>query len=299
MTAGQAARIAAVSTSLGEDELLLRRLCAVEHLGRSFTFDLELLSENTAIEHDRLIGQRMTVRYELPDGGTRYFDGLVGRFSCLGGERRYARYHARVDPWLWYLTRSSDCRIFQNKTVPDIVRDVFAGYPIAEYQDRLTATYRVREYCVQYRETDYDFVNRLLEQEGIYYFFTHAKGKHTLILADRDSVPERISGYDRVPFYPPGDAGIRERDHISGWSVLQEVRSGSCVLRDFDFEKPRANLESRRRSAGRAPAGRPRALRLSGRYPPPRTKARCAAARSSWRRRPIRRSCRARVTSRD
>jgi type VI secretion system secreted protein VgrG len=249
VTARQAARIAAVSSSLGEDELVLRRLCAVEHVSRSFTFDLELLSENIAIKHEQLLGQRMTVRYELPGGGTRYFDGLVGQFSCLGGEGRYARYRARVDSWLWYLTRSSDCRIFQNKAVPQIVKEVFGKYPIAEFQDRLTAAYRVWDYCVQYRETDYDFVNRLLEQEGIYYFFTHAKGKHTLVLADRDSVPERISGYDRVPFYPPEDGGIRERDHISNWSVLQEVRSGSCVLRDFDFEKPRANLESRRQGA--------------------------------------------------
>jgi type VI secretion system secreted protein VgrG len=249
VTARQAARIAAVSSALGEDELVLRRLCAVEHVSRSFTFDLELLSENIAIKHEQLLGQRMTVRYELPGGGTRYFDGFVGQFSCLGGEGRYARYRARVDSWLWYLTRSSDCRVFQNKAVPQIVKEVFGKYPIAEFQDRLTANYRVWDYCVQYRETDYDFVNRLLEQEGIYYFFTHEKGKHTLVLADRDSVPEHISGYDRVPFYPPEDGGIRERDHISEWSVLQEVRSGSCMLRDFDFEKPRANLESRRQSA--------------------------------------------------
>lgn len=254
MAAGQAGRIAAVSSPLGGDTLVLRRLRAVEQVSRAFRFELELLSEDGSIKPEQLLGQRMTVRFELPAGGTRYFDGLVSRFSWLGGEGRYARYQARVDPWLWYLTRSADCRIFQNKTVPQIVKQVFADYPMAAFEDRLTASYRSWDYCVQYRETDYDFVNRLLEQEGIFYFFTHAGGRHTLILADRDSVAERIAGYDRVPFYPPEDAGIRERDHVSEWLAGQEVRPGSCVLRDFDFEKPRADLESRRQ------APRPHAL---------------------------------------
>lgn len=254
VAAGQAGRIAAVSSPVGEDTLLLRRLRAVEQVSRSFSFDLELLSEEAAIRPEQVLGQRMTVRYQLPAGGTRHFDGLVSRFCWLGGDGRYARYLARVDSWLWYLTRSSDCQIFQNKTVPQIVKEVFAGYPMAELEDRLTASYRSWDYCVQYRESDYDFVNRLLEQEGIYYFFTHASGKHTLILADRDSLAERIKGYDRVPFYPPEDGGIRERDHVSEWLARQEVRSGSCVLRDFDFEKPRADLESRRQ------APRPHAL---------------------------------------
>lgn len=254
MAAGQAGRIAAVSSPLGGDALVLRRLRAVEQVSRAFRFELELLSEDGSIKPEQLLGQRMTVRYELPAGGTRYFDGLVSQFCWLGGEGRYARYQARVDPWLWYLTRSADCRIFQNKTVPQIVKQVFADYPMAAFEDRLTAGYRSWDYCVQYRETDYAFVNRLLEQEGIFYFFTHADGKHTLILADRDSVAEHISNYDRVPFYPPEDAGIRERDHVSQWLAGQEVRSGACVLRDFDFEKPRADLESRRQ------APRPHAL---------------------------------------
>ncbi|MFO1126863.1 MAG: type VI secretion system tip protein TssI/VgrG [Rhodospirillales bacterium] len=250
MTAGQAARRAAVSSPLGDDLLLLRRLSAVDRMSRSFAFRLELVSENGEIRPEQVLGQRMGVRYELPAGGIRYFDGLTSQFCYLGGEGRYARYQARVDSWLWFLTRSTDCRIFQNKTVPQIVKQIFAEYPIAEYEDRLTAAYPARTYCVQYRETDYDFVNRLLEQEGIYYFFTHTKNKHTLILADKDSAPERIPDYERVPFYPPEeDGGIRERDHVSAWLVRQEVRSGASVLRDFDFEKPRANLECRRQDA--------------------------------------------------
>ena len=249
MTAGQAARAAAVSCSLGEDKLVLRRLSAVENVSRSFTFHLELLSDDIAIRPEQLLGERMSVRYELPGGGTRYFDGLVSQFCFLGGEGGYARYQARIDSWLWYLTRSSDCQIFQNKTVPQIVKEVFAEYPMAEFEDRLTGAYRTWTYCVQYRETDYDFVNRLLEQEGIHYFFVHTKGKHTLILADKDTAPKRVSGYDRVPFYPPENGGLRERDHISQWVIRQQVRSGTCVLRDFDFEKPRANLECRRQDA--------------------------------------------------
>ena len=111
----------------------------------------------------------MTVRLTLPQGETRYFNGFVSRFCHLGPQGRYNAYHATLRPWLWFLTRTADCRIFQDRTVPDIVKTVLQEQGFTEIEENLSETYRTWEYCVQYRETDFNFISRLLEQEGIYY----------------------------------------------------------------------------------------------------------------------------------
>ena len=246
MKAKQADRDVAVTSPLGPDVLLFRRMAASEHVGRLSVFNLELLSEDHEIKLEDALGKNVTVRMELPqDGGTRYFNGLVSQFSYAGSSGNYAAYRAQLRPWLWFLTRTADSRIFQEKKVPDIIDQVFREHGFTDFEQRLSGTYRVWEYCVQYRETDFNFVSRLMEQEGIYYYFLHEDGKHTLVMSDSVSSHDRVSGYEQVPYFPPDQAGIRERDHISQWSVYQDVQAGAYTLTDYDFERPKAELTAK------------------------------------------------------
>jgi type VI secretion system secreted protein VgrG len=152
-------------------------------------------------------------------------------------------FNPTVHPWLWFLTRCADCRIFQQKKVPDIIKEVFGDHGFTDYEESLSGTYRTWDYCVQYRETDFNFVSRLMEQEGIYYYFKHEIDKHTLVLADSVGSHEAFAGYEKLPYFPPDEQALRERDHIYDWNISQEVQPGVYALTDFDFTRPKANLE--------------------------------------------------------
>lgn len=242
----QAHRTIAVTTPLGEDVLLLRAMEGREALGRLFEYELDLFSEQANIKFDDIVGQQVTVRLGLANGGARFFSGLVSRFRQRPQPGALAHYRATVVPWLWFLTRASDCRIFQDMTTPDIIKQVFRDRGFSDFDDALNGNYRTWEYCVQYRETDFDFVSRLMEQEGIYYFFTHEEGKHTLVLADSVSAHESSSGYEQVPYYPPNKQR-RNKECVTHWQIQQEVQSGGYALNDFDFEVPKKSLETRAR----------------------------------------------------
>lgn len=242
----QQSRPIEVSSPLGENALLFQRMVATEQLGHPFAIDLDLLSEDHGITLEKVLGQTFTVRCELPRGGVRHFSGLVSEFRYAGTSGRYASYQCRLSPWLWFLSRASNCRIFQHKTVPDILKQVFDDRGFSDYdRSKLSGSYPQRVYCVQYRESDLDFVSRLMEHEGIHYYFRHAKDKHTLVLFDDNANLDENADYAEVPFYPPEDARYRERDHVSAWAISGEVQPGTVVLRDFDFEKPSANMEAR------------------------------------------------------
>lgn len=242
MAATQKHRLFEVTTPLGPDKLLFWRMTAKEELGRLFEFHLELLSEDPAIKLEDVLARPVTIRADLPENRKRYFHGLVSRFRLVGTYGRYAKYEATLRPWLWFLTRTADCKIFQQMTVPEIIQDVFRELGFTDFDDQLSLEYRQWEYCVQYRETDFDFVSRLMEQEGIYYYFQHEENKHTLVLCDSIGAHESATGYEEVPYFPPDEHPWRRRDHLFDWSVTQEVQPGSCVLNDFDFEKPQASL---------------------------------------------------------
>lgn len=227
------------------DRLIIRRLSGTEQLGRPFEYSLDLLSTDENLVFGDIVGQNLSVRLSLPDGGERFFNGFITRFAQVGHAGRYAAFQAQVRPWLWFLTRCSDCRIFQGQTVPEIVASVFREHGFSNFEDALTGTYSTAEYCVQYRETDFAFVSRLLEHEGIHYFFRHERDKHILVLADDVSAHAVAEGYADIPYYPPGNEAGRERDHIAEWRATQEIQAELYALRDYDFEKPRANLESK------------------------------------------------------
>lgn len=179
-----------------------------------FEFELDSLSEDYEIELEKLLGQSVTVRLERPDGELRYFNGIVshfaytGTFDCRGGTaKRLAAFRATLHPWLWFLTRTADCRIFQEKTVPDIIKQLFREHGLSDFEEALSDTYYAWEYCVQYRETDFNFVSRFMEHEGIYYYFKHESDKHTLLLLIRPTA-KRLR---RVMFSSPCPVRIRLR----------------------------------------------------------------------------------------
>jgi type VI secretion system secreted protein VgrG len=243
MALTQAERAIEIYTPLGADVLLFHRMTAAEALGRLFRFDLELLSKDPDIKFEDLLGQNVAVRLELPEDKIRYFNGFISRFSLSGSLGDLSVYTATVRPWLWFLTRTADCRIFQEMTVPDIIKQVFRDQGFTDFEEALSGSYRTWTYCVQYRETDFNFISRLMEQEGIYYYFKHEKNKHTLVLSDSVSSHEPYPGYEKIPFFPPDEHLRREEHHIHEWTVSQEIQPGTYALNDYDFERPRANLQ--------------------------------------------------------
>ena len=238
----QSERAIEITTPLGDDVLLFHHMTATEALGRLFQFDLDLLSNDPNIDFDKLLGQNVTIRLELPDDQMRYFNGFVSRFSQEGSVDDFNAYSMTLHPWLWFLTRTADCRIFQEMTVPDIIKQVFRDHGFTDFEEALSGEYRNWTYCVQYRETDFNFVSRLMEQEGIYYYFKHESNRHMLVLSDSVSSHDPFPGYENIPYFPPDEHLIRETHHIHEWTISREIQPGVYALTEYDFENPKANL---------------------------------------------------------
>ena len=234
-------RIFTLSTAL-RDELKFFRLEGEEALSRLFEFRIEALADEYGLSLRDLLGKPVAVRIEERAGARRYLNGIVARASLIGRQaQRHYGYELTVRPWLWLATRRSDCRIFQNKTVPEIIDDVLSpyGFPM---QMRLTERYAPREYCVQYNETDTAFVSRLMESEGIYYYFEHTEQAHTLVLCDAQSSHAALPGYETIPYIGADRSTIADEEHIDSWRPAQEVSIGGYEATDYDYTKPRADL---------------------------------------------------------
>jgi type VI secretion system secreted protein VgrG len=229
-------------TPLG-DELLFHGLHAQEEMSRLGEYHLDLLSKNKNVDRDKILGAKVSIKVMLENDKVRYFNGFVSRFSRGAGLGRYARYYAVVKPWLWFLTRTSDCRIFQDKNVKQIVEDVFADHPqLADFAFELSEDYHAYKYCVQYRETDFNFVSRLLEHEGIYYYFRHTDGHHTLVMTDSVDKHDPFPGYETLKFIPPQILVKPGVEHINAWDITREVQPGVYAHDDYDFERPSVDL---------------------------------------------------------
>jgi type VI secretion system secreted protein VgrG len=244
----QAGRFITVEfASLQSDLLLITGFTAHEAISSLFSLTLELISQKPdQVILDDIVGQNVTVALALEGDSRRFFNGFISRFSLsgqeLGDEHRFTHYQAEVVPWLWFLSKIRDCRIFQDKTVPDILKLVFDGAGFKDFRIELTRSYTSWDYCVQYRETDFHFVSRLMEEEGIFYFFVHESGKHTLVLADTPQSHPDCPGQPQARFDPEGGFGERE-DVVDTWVMQQELRSGKYTLRDYHFEMPSKSLE--------------------------------------------------------
>src|SRR6188474_313126 len=223
-------RVMEITTPLG-DALLFHSMRGREEMSKPFEYQIDLLSVKKDVNPDDILGKNVTVKLALPDGSTRHFNGYVTRFVAGGrAYGRYRQYSAVVRPWLWFLTRTADCRIFQEMTVPDIIKKVFADEPTADFKFELTATYKKWNYCVQYRETDFNFVSRLMEEEGIAYFFKHTADGHQMVVANTPASHPGLPEQNTL-IYEELEGGERDEDRVFAWRKHQELRSGKYTLR--------------------------------------------------------------------
>lgn len=247
MAFSQDSRRIAIETPLGPDALLLTNLDGIEELSRLFAYRLRLLSERESIDPAEIVGHNVTVTLRDVDDEPRFLNGYVRHFVSQGRGDRASVFTAEIVPWLWFLTRRSDCRIFQEMTVPQIVEKVFTGLGFQDFDfSGLTGSYQPLEYVVQYGETDFDFVSRLLEHEGIFYFFRHEEGRHVLVAGDSTSA---YSPCKNSNVRMSGSLAFREvDDDLTAWEHRYEYRSGRVAFADYYFETPQQPVPTKERT---------------------------------------------------
>ncbi len=231
-------------SDLGGD-LQLSSMTGEDQISHLFEYHLELVSENENLHFDDVVGLQVTTVLELRDG-QRFFNGFITEFSYGGTDKDYTRYRATVRPWFWFLTRTTDCRIFQNMDVPAIIKQVFRDNGMKDFEERLSGQYRVWENCCQYRESDFNFISRLMEQEGIYYYFEHQAEGHVLVMADDIAAHQPFPNYENIPFYT-GYKGVSKdyEDHLDIWTAKQYITPDKYAVRDFNFKTPKLKLLAR------------------------------------------------------
>ncbi|HEY5314793.1 MAG TPA: type VI secretion system tip protein VgrG [Pirellulales bacterium] len=240
MAITQENRLLAFHSPLGKDVLLLDSFSGREAMSTPYHFDVHLRSANDSISFGSLVGKPAAIELKTA-AGQRYFHGIISEFVQDSKNEGLALYHASLVPWLANLSHTADCRIFQNKKVPDIVKQIFQDLGFNDYKLKLSGSYQPRVYCVQYRETDLDFVSRLLEEEGIFYFFEHTADKHTLVIGDTPSVHQPCPGQSSGSYVPAG--GDRGKDAIHSWTQQQSIRPSKYVMTDYNFETPSTDLK--------------------------------------------------------
>jgi type VI secretion system secreted protein VgrG len=251
----QTNRSMAVSTPLAPDVFLLAGFTGHEGVSQLFSFQLDLLVENTRvggnfgpgeIKFESLLGKSISVRLNLPGGGKRYFNGICSRITQGEMDCTFTQYFMEVVPKLWLLTRNAQSRIFQppESTVPDILEKILKDEWKLEVEGLrgLAGPWHPRDFCVQYRETDFNFVSRLMEEEGIYYYFKHDDKGHTMIVGNTAKAHVETPIADCIR-YRNDDDDHREEGSIHDWAKDQQMRSGKYTLRDYCFERPKASLE--------------------------------------------------------
>lgn len=216
-------------------DMAVLRVCAEERVSRPFEIELELVGTKGqaaagAADPEGILGQPVgiLVRGTQP---IRHFHGVVTEFAYTGYDERFHLYRAVLRPSFWLLTRRADCRIFQDSSVVDIFKKVCQEARFSEYRLALAGSYPAREYCVQYRESDFDFLSRLLEHEGIYYYFEHLADRHVMVLVDEVGKLTAAEGYEDVPYYPPGGRAAW-RDHLSTWTMARSFEAAAVAARD-------------------------------------------------------------------
>ena len=222
-----------ITTPLGKDVLLLAEFSGTEGLSELFEFELLLWSENLAVNPASIVGKSVTLQV-VTNGAPRWINGIVSRFCASGRRGAMRQYRASVVPTLWLLTRVQDCRIFQEKSIPDIIKAVFESRGLTNYKmSALSSSYPELEYVVQYRETDFDFVSRLMERAGIFYYFEHNNNEHTLVLGDSNSTFQSTTPAD-VQIVDESTAKS-DMDAITIWEQTFSYQSGKWSQSDYNF----------------------------------------------------------------
>lgn len=245
MTYAQKDALLQIDTPFGKDAVLLVGLRGEEQVSGLFRYDLDVVSPERALDFKKIVGKGVTAKVRLSGGGFRIVHGLCTRFRQGGRDIRQTFYHLELRPWLWMLTKTSDCRIFQDKSTPEILKALFDELGFADHRSALKQSYDKREYCVQYRETAFDFVSRLLEDEGIHYYFEHAEGKHTLVLADDSASGPPCPDLKEARYRDDDATSTRDEDVVTSFEREVVVVSGGFAHTDYDFEAPSASLLSK------------------------------------------------------
>ena len=246
---------ASFSTPQGKDEFTIIKFEASEALSELFTYNVEAASKTENADLQSIMSEKCAIKFTLKNKSERVLNGTLVDAQWLGKQDDLYIYRFTLKPWLWLLSQRADCRIFKNKTALDIIKEIFKKEGSASFDDRTSETLQPIDYCVQYRETDLDFVLRLMEQYGIYYYFKHSDGDHKLVLCDSRSGHDQVqaaaepsfqgdaSGY---AFVPQGNRFPRSAvEHLTQWSTIRRLRTGKFELKDYDFEKSESDLTAR------------------------------------------------------
>lgn len=236
------------------DDVEFDSMALEERLGYMFDYKITVVSERGDLKPSHFLNKSFTVKMAMPERPERFFNGYCVHFQRGAVRGEWFTYHVQLAPWLWYLTRTSDCKIFQKKTVPQIIKEVFADESRQVFEDRLSGTYRPWDYCVQYRETDFQFVSRLMEQEGIYYYFEHSDGKHKMMLCDNKSSHKSTSN-PKLLFLPVGSGPKSQQEYIRTWAEEREIQPDRFSLDDFDYETPGNDMRTSRQADNNQNAG--------------------------------------------
>ncbi|OYW67574.1 MAG: hypothetical protein B7Z40_06620 [Bosea sp. 12-68-7] len=224
----QLKRTASFTTPLGQDVLALTQFEASEGLSELFTFQVDARSTTENADLQSIMSQKCSITMTLKNGSERIFNGTLVDAQWVGKEHDLHHYRFTLRPWLWLLSQRADCRIFKNKTAIEIIQQIFAKEESASFEDRTSDRLNPIDYCVQYRETDLDFVLRLMEQYGIYYYFKHVEGDHKLVLSDSRSSHDPVQAAAQptfagagtaYPVMPPGSRMPRHIEHVTHWST--------------------------------------------------------------------------------
>ena len=227
------------------DQFQVIRYRGAEGLCQLYEFEIEVACSEQGLTLDSFVGKAAVLSINTTTG-ERWFHGIIGRMEMTGETTDLTYFRVELVPTLWLLTHRYHSRIFQNKTVREIISQVLTDGGVASDHVRyaLSRTYTAREYCVQYRETDYNFISRLMEHDGIFWFFEHAQDKHTLVIADSTAAYANITGDEKLAYRPPTGLKV-EDEHIFRFRIAQSVRPGAVVLNDFNFDKPQLKLQAK------------------------------------------------------
>jgi type VI secretion system secreted protein VgrG len=233
----QDGRLLRIETVLGHDKLLLTRLEGEEQISTPYAYRVTMFSEDQEIAPESLIGSKVTIWIRNYESGDAPISGIVRSFSALAADARGWRgYEAEIVPWLWFLTCTTDCRIFQNLSGPKIIETIFNEHGFADYEmGGLIGQYKPLDFCVQYRETALDFISRWMEELGIFYYFRHEANRHVMVLGDHNKAFKPVA--EKSAVFGSGSGG-----DISAWRHSYQFRSGRYAHKDFAFKTPSQDL---------------------------------------------------------
>jgi type VI secretion system secreted protein VgrG len=235
-------RILKLTTPLGKDVLLIDSISGTESISNLFSFQIDACQDDPpkTIKSSDILGKTVSVEVVQTDGTTRHIHGMVSRFAVGGRDHRFTHYRMEVVPRLWLLTQSKQSRIFQQMSAHDILRKVLDGI---DHNFELQRTYQLRNYCVQYRESDFAFASRIMEEEGIYYFFEHTASGHKMIIADKPDSHRLCPSKSSIDFVEK-ITGESHTPVVTEWSMEYQLQTGRVEFRDHQFQLPNKKLEA-------------------------------------------------------